>query len=124
MQNAVGFLGRCLIAGLFVAGAVQKGVNPSAAIGLLEGFELPGWLVWLALVFNASAAVMLVIGLWLGPLGLALAIYCGVTSIFHFLPEDPWQMSIFVKDWAIAGGCLVLAAGGGGTWRLKHKTGA
>ena len=119
MQNAVGFAGRCLIAGLFAAGAVQKGVNPGAAAGLLEGFGLPGWLVWPAAVFNALAAVLLVVGLWLGPVGLTLAIYCAVTSAFHFLPEDPWQMSIFVKNWAIAGGCLVLAAGGGGEWRLR-----
>ena len=121
MQNAVGFAGRCLIAGLFAAGAVQKGVNPGAAAGLLEGFGLPGWLVWPAAVFNALAAVLLVVGLWLGPVGLALAIYCAVTSAFHFLPEDPWQMSIFVKNWAIAGGCLVLVAGGGGEWRLKAR---
>ena len=40
---------------------------------------------------------------------LSLAAYCAVTSVFHFIPGDPWQMSIFVKNWAIAGGCLALA---------------
>ena len=42
--------------------------------------------------------------------GLALAAYCALTSVFHLVPDDPWQMSIFVKNWAIAGGCLCLAA--------------
>ena len=32
-----------------------------------------------------------------------------VTSVFHYLPDDPWQVTIFVKNWAIAGGLLVLA---------------
>ena len=39
---------------------------------------------------------------------LALAAYCAATSAFHFIPGDGWQMSIFVKNWAIAGGCLAL----------------
>lgn len=29
---------------------------------------------------------------------------------FHFVPSDPWQMSIMIKNWAIAVGCLILAA--------------
>jgi putative oxidoreductase len=33
-----------------------------------------------------------------------------MTSWFHLLPDDPWQMSIFVKNRAIAGGLLVLAS--------------
>ena len=57
---------------------------------------------------------MLIAGLWTRPVAASLAAYCMVTSLFHFLPDDPWQMSIFVKNWAIAGGCLVLAAHGPG----------
>jgi putative oxidoreductase len=62
------------------------------------------------MLFNGFAAIWLIWGLWLGPLSLALAAYCMITSIFHFIPNDPWQMSIFVKNWAIAGGLFVLAA--------------
>ncbi len=102
-------LGRVLIAALFAAGAVQKTLDPGAAQALLEASGLPGFLVWPALVFNAGAAVLLVWGRWLVPVALMLAGYCAVTSWFHLIPEDPWQMSIFVKNWAIAGGCLVLA---------------
>jgi putative oxidoreductase len=38
------------------------------------------------------------------------AAYCAATSLFHLQPQDGWQMSIFVKNWAIAGGLLSLAA--------------
>ena len=75
--------GRLLLAMLFVAGAIQKAVAPEGASALLAGFTLPVWLVWPAALF---------------------------TSVFHFIPDDPWQMSIFVKNWAIAGGLLVLSA--------------
>ena len=103
-------LGRWLLALLFAAGAVQKAFDPAPAAGLLEGMGLPGALVWPALAFNATAALALVTGTAIRPTALALAAYSAVTSIFHFLPEDPWQMSIFVKNWAISGGLLVLAA--------------
>ena len=102
-------LGRVLLAGLFFAGAVQKAVNPGAAQALLSGFGLPEWLVWPALVFTLGAALLLVAGIALRPVALSLAAYCIATSAFHFIPSDPWQMSIFAKNWAIAGGFLVLA---------------
>ena len=83
---------------------------------------LPVWLVWPATLFNAGAALALILGLWLRPVGYAAAFYCIVTSAFHFIPSDPWQMSIFVKNWAIAGGCLVLAAQGGGRYVMQATT--
>ena len=52
---------------------------------------------------------------------LVLALYCIGTSWFHWqLRADPWQVTIVVKNWAIAGGLLILAAQGPGKrvrWR-------
>ena len=102
--------GRLLIAALFAAGAVQKGLDPGSAGALLVGRGLPEWLVWPAAAYNAAAAAALVAGWRLAPVAASLAAYCAATSVFHLIPDDPWQMSIFVKNWAIAGGCLCLAA--------------
>lgn len=110
---------RILIAALFLGGAVQKGVSPTEVMDLLAGKGLPTWLVWPALVFNALATVGLVMGIGVRPLGFALAAYCGFTSIFHYIPSDAWQMTIFVKNWAIAGGCLALAVAGSGRIALR-----
>lgn len=86
---------------------------------LLAGKAWPEWLVWPALVFNLIAGIILVLGIWTRPVAGLLAAYCVVTSLFHFIPGDRWQMSIFVKNWAIAGGCLALAAAGPGRWALR-----
>ncbi|RAI53944.1 DoxX protein [Rhodobacteraceae bacterium AsT-22] len=102
--------GRVLLAGLFLAGAVQKVMQPDTASALLAGFGLPEWLVWPAMLFNAGAAFLLIANMCLRPVSRALAFYCLVTSAFHFVPSDPWQMSIMVKNWALAGGLLVLSA--------------
>ncbi|MFA8384045.1 MAG: DoxX family protein [Pelagibaca sp.] len=124
MADIAVLVGRCLIACLFLAGAVQKTLDPVSSMTLLTDRGLPDLLVWPALGFNALAGLALVAGWAVRPVAAVLALYCGVTSVFHFLPDDPWQMSIFVKNWAIAGGCLVLAAHGPGRYVLgRHKNG-
>ncbi len=102
--------GRILLAALFLAGAVQKALSPAAAQGLLAGFGVPDWLVWPALALNLMLAVGLIWPPTVRRAALVAAGYCALTSLFHFLPQDGWQMSIFVKNWALAGGFLVLAA--------------
>ncbi|MEM1301728.1 MAG: DoxX family protein [Pseudomonadota bacterium] len=110
--------GRVGLALLFFAGAVQKGLNPDPAQALLMDVGLPGWLVWPALLFNAGAAILLALNRFVRPTARALAAYCVVTSVFHFVPDDPWQMSIMVKNWAIAGGCLALSVASASHSRL------
>jgi len=111
--------GRLLIAVLFLGGAVQKILSPADAQALLVMQGLSGALVWPVLVFNLVAGLMLALGVRVRPVALVLAAYCGATSFFHLIPEDPWQMSIFVKNWSIAGGCLALAVAGSGRWALR-----
>ena len=103
-------IGRWLLALLFAAGAIQKAIDPTQVIELLSRFNLPTSLVWPALAFNAFGTIGLILGIALPPLAYALAGYCIVTSLFHFIPDDPWQMSIFIKNLAIAGGLLILAS--------------
>jgi putative oxidoreductase len=110
MNRVMNGMGRLLLAGLFMAGAVQKIFDPGVVIGLLQGFGLPGFLVWPAAVFNIGAAAALISGYNLRILAPLMAAYCGFTSLFHLIPHDPWQISIFVKNWSIAGGLLVLAS--------------
>jgi putative oxidoreductase len=109
-------LARLLLAQLFLLGSVQKWLSPVDVEGLLAARGWPEWLIWPALLANLAAGLALLVGWRLREVGLLLAAYCGVTSLFHLLPDDPWQMTIFVKNWAIAGGCLALAASGPGRY--------
>lgn len=100
---------RVLIGLLFLGGAIQKTLDPTPAADLLRAAGLPGALVWPALLYNGVAGAALFAGWRVVPITISLAAYCAITSFFHLIPSDPWQMSIFVKNWAIAGGCLALA---------------
>ena len=120
-RAALEFTGRTLIAALFLGGFVQKIVSPGEAQALLTLIGLPGWLIWPAAVFNLCAGLALILGVAVRPVGLALALYCIATSVFHVALDDPWQMTIAVKNWTIAGGCLLLAAHGAGPWRVMGR---
>lgn len=123
MNNLALLFARFLIGILFVGGALQKWGSPAGAGDLLSGLGLPFWLVWVALVYNLVAGLALWAGIAVRPVALSLAAYCAFTSIFHlqlyYQTDDPWQMTIFVKNWAIAGGCLALAVAGAGRWALR-----
>jgi putative oxidoreductase len=109
-EDVMDVIGRILLAVLFVAGAAQKAMDPAVVMGLLAGLGWPVWLVWPALGFNVAVAVALLLRPTVFIAALAAAAYCVVTSIFHLVPGDGWQMSILIKNWALAGGFLVLAA--------------
>jgi putative oxidoreductase len=110
MERTLDLAGRLLLASLFAAGAAQKLADPGPVQGLLAGAGLPPVLVWPAAALNAGLAAALALGWRLRGAASAGAAYCAATSLFHLIPADPWQMSIFVKNWAIAGGMLCLAA--------------
>ena len=109
MKPDLANIGRVLLAMLFIAGAIQKAIDPEAGQSLLSSMGLPVWLIFPAMLFNACAGMALLLGMAVRWVALSLALYCVVTSLFHFQPSDGWQMSIFIKNWAITGGLLVLA---------------
>lgn len=115
MADLANLVGRLLIAFLFLAGAAQKGLDPAPVQAMIASVGLPAVLVWPVLLFDFVAAICLVTGPRVRRWAVVLAVYCVLTSYFHWqLRTDPWQVTIVVKNWAIAGGLLVLAAQGPG----------
>jgi putative oxidoreductase len=122
MTDLANLAGRVLIALLFVGGAVQKWLDPSQVQAMIAGISLPGALVYPVALVNALAGLALVLGPGVRVWALGLAAYCLFTSYFHWqLRADPWQVTIMVKNWAIAGGCLILAAQGPGRFALGAR---
>lgn len=124
MHDLMALVGRLLLASLMLAGTVQKIADPTGAGAMLELAGLPLWLLWPAGIFTTIAGLGLVLGIGTRPLAVLAAGYCIVTSYFHYLIGDPWQMTIVFKNWTIAGGYLVLAAHGPGRFSLSmgHAT--
>lgn len=124
MSDWLNLAGRLLIALIFFGGFAQKIGDPQPVQGMIEGIGLPVWLVWPVAAFNLAAAVALLTGPRVRAWAIILAAYCIFTSYFHWsLRADPWQVSIMVKNWAIAGGLLILAAQGAGRFVLFGRGG-
>lgn len=115
MRDGLNLVGRCLIALLFLGGAVQKVTDPAPVMAMLGSIGLPGWMVWPVAAFDLVAGLGLILGPWVAVWAAVLALYCLFTSYFHWqLRADPWQVTIMVKNWSTAGGLLVVASVGPG----------
>jgi putative oxidoreductase len=122
MKDALNLVGRCLIALLFFGGGVQKLLNPGPVSQMIAGIGLPGWLVWPVAAFDFLAGLGLIFGPWVAMWAGLMAIYCLFTSWFHWqLRADPWQVTIMVKNWSIAGGLMILAASGPGRFAMGRS---
>lgn len=120
MNDALNLTGRILIALLFLGGAAQKLGDPAPVRAMIASIGLPTWLERPTAAFNLIAALGLIFGPGVRIWALILAAYCVLTSYFHFqLRADPWQITLMVKNWSIAGGLLILAAQESGryVWR-------
>jgi putative oxidoreductase len=122
MNDALNLTGRILIALLFLGGAAQKLGDPAPVRAMIASIGLPTWLVWPTAAFNLIAALGLIFGPGVRIWALILAAYCILTSYFHFqLRADPWQITLMVKNWSIAGGLLILAAQGPGRYVRRGR---
>lgn len=120
MKDLGNLIGRMLIAILFFGGAVQKVTDPAPVMRMLAGIGLPEALVWPVAVFDLIAGLGLIFGPFVPIWALVMAGYCIFTSYFHWqLRADPWQVTIMVKNWSIAGGLLILASTGPGRHALS-----
>ena len=112
-------VGRILIAALFLLAGLGKLADVPGFTGYLQSGGLPGFLTWPAILFEIAIGVLLVIGFQTRWVGLAGAAFCVVSAaLYHNNFADQVQMVMFLKNFAIAGGFLLLAANGPGKFAL------
>lgn len=115
LSTIYGLLARVMVAPLFLGGFAQKIGDPGPVAAMLATVHLPEWLVLPIALFNLGAGLALLVGWRLAAVCPVLALYCVVTSYFHWqLRADPWQVTIMVKNISTAGGLFALAVVAGG----------
>ncbi len=109
--TAMNFLGRALIAFLFVSAGIAKITGPKPFLDHMAAHGMPGLLLPLVIVLEIGAGALVLVGWQARWAALALAVFCVMTAfVFHFNFGDKIERTQFVKDLAIAGGLFAFAS--------------
>lgn len=111
LTRAMDFVGRLLLAALFLLAAANKFVNTDAVLHHMEVQHVPQILFPLVITLEACAGLAILLGWQVRWAALALAGFCVATAVlFHMDFSQAVERTMFTKDLAIAGGLLVLSA--------------
>ena len=109
--TALNFLGRALIAFLFVSAGITKITGPKPFLDHMAEHRVPGFLLPAVIALEIGAGALALIGWQARWAALALGVFCLMTAfVFHFDFGDKVERTQFVKDLAIAGGLFALAS--------------
>ena len=115
---------RILMAAIFVMSGIGKIANPAGTIGYINAMGLPFPELALAgaIGIEVVGGLLLVIGLYTRPVALVLAAFSIVTGlVFHSAIGDQNQMIHLMKNLAMAGGLLQIAAFGAGSLSIDAR---
>jgi putative oxidoreductase len=122
MNSIVDLAGRIFLATIFLLSGINKIGSYAATQGYMESQGVPGLLLPLAILVEIVAPVLIVIGWQTRIAAWCLAGFSLLSALlFHMNFADQMQMIMFMKNIAIAGGFLVLAAHGPGALSLDHR---
>ena len=122
MANLLDLIGRILISALFLISAFNKVFNLDGSMGWMEGFGVPGFLIFPAIVIEIILPILVIVGYQARIAAGVLAIFCLLTAfIFHFDFSDQSQLVSFLKNVGLAGGFLFIVANGTKDWAVDKE---
>lgn len=121
-NDAMALLGRALLALIFILAGIDKVSGYEATAAYMATHGVPATLLPLAILLEIGGGLAVLAGFFSRYAALALAAFCLLTAVmFHSNFTDNVQMTLFLKNLALAGGFLILAARGPGGWAFNAK---
>jgi putative oxidoreductase len=110
-------VGRSLLASLFILAGAAKIAGPQPFLDHMAAHHIAGQLLPLVIALELGAGAALLVGWQLPFAAGALALLCVATALgFHLDLADKAERTLFIKDLAIAGALMVIAAG---AWQIR-----
>ena len=115
-------IGRLLISFMFLMSGLNKIGNYSNTSSWMEAMGVSGSFLPLVIIFEMLAAVAVIVGWQTKIAAFLLAGFCILSGlIFHSNFSNQVEMIMFMKNFAIAGGFLILVANGAGNFSLDNR---
>ena len=125
MQQNMNLIGRILIGHIFLLAGFNKVGNYAGTQAWMEAMGVPGALLPLVIALEIGGALAIILGWKARWAAVALAGFSVIAAaLFHADFADQMQMIMFMKNLAIAGGLLLLAANGAGALSLDERRAA
>ena len=122
MANLIDFIARLLISALFLISAYNKIFSIDGTMSWMEGFGIPGLLLYPTIVLEIILPLFIIIGYQARLSAGLLAIFCIATAfIFHYDFVDQMQTIAFLKNLGLAGGFLFIVANGTKDWAVDRE---
>ncbi len=122
-------LGRLGLSLIFLLSGLNKIQNYEANASYMASGGLPAEWLPAVILLEVGGALFMLVGFQTRLVALAFAGFSLLTAVlFHSNPDDSIQYLMFLKNVAIAGGFLILAAHGAGrfsvdAWRVRRTRG-
>ena len=122
MTNVLDLLGRILISALFLISALNKIFNLDGSMSWMEGYGIPGLLIFPAIAIEIILPIFVIIGYQARIAAGILAIFCLMTAfLFHFDFSNQSQFISFLKNIGLAGGFLFIVVNGTKDWSVDRE---
>ena len=103
--------GRILLSSLFLVEGFKKFFFQEETIMYMEDYGVPGILLFPSIILEIVFPILLIVGYKTRFSASIMALFTlTVAIIFHTNFENQMELIIFLKDFAIAGGFLIIAA--------------
>jgi putative oxidoreductase len=122
LRGAADLVGRSLLASLFVISGLGKLAAYAGTAGYMESVGIPGALLPLVIALEVLGGLAIVAGYKTRIVASLLAAFSIASAVlFHSNLGDQIQQIMFLKNFALAGGFITLAARGAGGWSLDNR---
>ena len=115
-------IGRIFISLIFLVAGAGKILNYEGTIGYMESFAVPGYLLIPAIIIEILFPLLVIVGYKTKFSAIILALFAILLAvIFHTDFSNQMQLMSFLKNFAIAGGFLIIFIRGAGKYSIDQR---
>ena len=120
-MHIIEILGRIFLSAVFLIAGVNKIFNYEGTTAYMESFGISGFLYIPAIILEILFPLLIVIGYQTKISALIMAIFSvSLAIIFHTDFSNQMQVMSFLKNFAIAGGFVIIFVNGPSRWSIDY----